>query len=82
MLPYYCHKIRGTGQQAEILGRYLWDVKEYTKASLRELIVGGQLEPYREMPQAVMGVFGRNSSNVARFYALHSLSMRLCDRET
>lgn len=56
-LPYYYRKILGTGQQAEMLGRGLWDVKGYKKASLRDLIVGCELKAYQELPQAVMGVF-------------------------
>ncbi|KAL4814827.1 hypothetical protein BDW67DRAFT_165258 [Aspergillus spinulosporus] len=56
-LAFYCRKIWGTGQQTRMIGHDLWDVKEYEKASLRDLIVEGKLQEYRELPQAVLDFF-------------------------
>lgn len=56
-LAYYCCKVWGTGQQAAMVGSDVWDLKQYPKASLRSLIVDGQLEAYRAMPVEVEQFF-------------------------
>ncbi|KAH0428238.1 hypothetical protein CcaCcLH18_09128 [Colletotrichum camelliae] len=56
-LSWYCRKIWGTGQQAQMVGTDLWEVQDYKKATLKDLIVGGKLEHYREMPPQVREYF-------------------------
>ncbi|KAL3292608.1 NmrA-like family protein [Colletotrichum asianum] len=56
-LSWYCRKIWGTGQQANMVGTDLWEVEGYKKASLKDLIVDGKLEHYREMPPQVREYF-------------------------
>ncbi|KAI8243708.1 Eugenol synthase 1 [Colletotrichum sp. SAR 10_99] len=56
-LSWYCRKIWGTGQQAQMVGTDLWEVEGYKKATLKDLIVDGKLEHYREMPPQVREYF-------------------------
>jgi hypothetical protein len=56
-LAFYCRKIWGTGQQAHMVGFDFWDVPGYQKGSLRDLIVRGQLQEYRQLPPAVLDFF-------------------------
>ncbi|KAF3807844.1 Isoflavone reductase-like [Colletotrichum gloeosporioides] len=56
-LSWYCRKIWGTGQQAQMVGTDLWEAEGYKKASLKDLIVDGNLEHYREMPPQVREYF-------------------------
>ncbi|KAF4811042.1 Eugenol synthase 1 [Colletotrichum siamense] len=52
-LSWYCRKIWGTGQQAQMVGTDLWEVEGYKKATLKDLIVEEKLEYYREIPPQV-----------------------------
>ncbi|KAF4874048.1 Eugenol synthase 1 [Colletotrichum siamense] len=52
-LSWYCRKIWGTGQQAQMVGTDLWEVEGYKKATMKDLIVEEKLEYYREMPPQV-----------------------------
>ncbi|PYH76965.1 NAD(P)-binding protein [Aspergillus uvarum CBS 121591] len=56
-LPYYCRKIWGTGQQANMVGSDVWDDPKLAKASLQELLVEGKLQDYREPPPGVNEFF-------------------------
>ncbi|PWY81596.1 NAD(P)-binding protein [Aspergillus sclerotioniger CBS 115572] len=56
-LAYYCRKIWGSGQQAAMVGTDMWDLEQYPKASLRGLIVDGQLGSYRGLPVEVEQFF-------------------------
>ncbi|KAK7414786.1 hypothetical protein QQX98_006388 [Neonectria punicea] len=56
-LAWYCRKIWATGQQVDMVGTDIWEVPGYVKASLEELIVGGKLWQYREMPPPVRQYF-------------------------
>ena len=56
-LPWYCRKIWGTGQQADMIGGDIWEVEDYPKASLEGLIVEGKLEAYRDIPPQVTEAF-------------------------
>ncbi|KAF9869318.1 hypothetical protein CkaCkLH20_13235 [Colletotrichum karsti] len=56
-LSWYCRKIWGTGQQYRMIGKDVWAMEGYKKATLSDLIVEGKLEQYREMPPQVMEYF-------------------------
>lgn len=61
-MSWYIRKLWGIGKQIELTGSDLWEVDGYRKASLEELIVGGRLAEYRNLPpkqlSAIMqGVF-------------------------
>ncbi|KAF5859762.1 hypothetical protein ETB97_002484 [Aspergillus alliaceus] len=56
-LAYYCRKIWGTGQQVAMVGQDMWDLKEYPKACLRDLLIDGNLQSYRDMPVEVVNLF-------------------------
>ncbi|KAF7589414.1 hypothetical protein BBP40_004318 [Aspergillus hancockii] len=56
-LAFYCRKTWGTGQQAQMLGDDFWDVRDYPKTSVRSLIVGGELQAYRDLPAGVLDFF-------------------------
>lgn len=58
-LAWYCRKTWGSGQQAEMIGTDVWEVPGYAPASLEELVVEGQLEPYRELPPPVTDLFSK-----------------------
>ncbi|ETS75035.1 hypothetical protein PFICI_13519 [Pestalotiopsis fici W106-1] len=58
-LAWYCRKIWGTGQQAEMIGNDIWEVPGYSPASLEDLVVEGKLEPYRGMPPQVVEFFSK-----------------------
>jgi len=53
-VPPYCRKIWGTGQMMKMLPNDLWEVKDYKKASLEDLVIGGKLENYRALPDQVV----------------------------
>ncbi|KAJ7491761.1 hypothetical protein B0H11DRAFT_2007756 [Mycena galericulata] len=53
-LSWYCRKTWGTGLHVEAVGSDIWEVEGYRKLTLEELIVGGQMEGYREMPPPVL----------------------------
>ncbi|RMZ36997.1 nmrA-like family protein [Aspergillus flavus] len=50
----YCRKIWGTGEMMKMLPNNLWEVKDYRKASLEDLVLGGRLESYRVLPDRVL----------------------------
>ncbi|GKT52982.1 NmrA-like family protein [Colletotrichum tofieldiae] len=56
-LAWYCRKIWATGQQAQMVGSDFWEVNGYEKSTLEDLVVGGKLEAYREMPPQVAEYF-------------------------
>jgi hypothetical protein len=49
-MSWYIRKLWGIGKQVELTGNDLWEVDGYKKASLEELIVGGRLAGYRNLP--------------------------------
>jgi hypothetical protein len=53
-VPSYCRKIWGTGEMMKMLPDDLWEVKDYKKATLEDLVIGGRLESYRALPDHVM----------------------------
>ncbi|KAH7462715.1 hypothetical protein FOMA001_g18295 [Fusarium oxysporum f. sp. matthiolae] len=53
-IPSYCRKIWGTGEMMKMLPDDLWEVKDYKKASLRDLVIGGRLKSYRALPDHVL----------------------------
>ncbi|KAH6645318.1 hypothetical protein BKA67DRAFT_526909 [Truncatella angustata] len=58
-LAWYCRRIWATGQQAEMIGKDIWEPKDYTKATLQDLIVEGKLKPYRDIPAEITEVFSK-----------------------
>ncbi|KAK2030798.1 NAD(P)-binding protein [Colletotrichum zoysiae] len=56
-LSWYCRKIWGTGQQAQTVGSDFWEVNGYKKATLEDLVLGGELKAYRDMPPQVVEYF-------------------------
>ncbi|CAJ2502978.1 Uu.00g103720.m01.CDS01 [Anthostomella pinea] len=56
-LPWYCRKAWGTGLLMQGVGEDIWEVEGYQKTSLRELLVDGKLEPYRDVPEQLVQVF-------------------------
>ncbi|KAJ0161116.1 hypothetical protein CTA2_6759 [Colletotrichum tanaceti] len=56
-LAWYCRKIWATGQQCRMVGTDFWEVDGYDKATLEDLVVGGKLGAYREMPLQVVEYF-------------------------
>ncbi|KAE8339362.1 hypothetical protein BDV24DRAFT_176043 [Aspergillus arachidicola] len=53
-IPAYCRKIWGTGEMMKMLPDDLWEIKDYRKASLEDLVIGGRLESYRVLPDFVL----------------------------
>ncbi|EWZ28387.1 NmrA-like family protein [Fusarium oxysporum Fo47] len=53
-VPSYCRKIWGTGEMMKMLPDDLWEVKDYKKASLEDLVIRGKLESYRALPDHVL----------------------------
>ncbi|KAE8152376.1 hypothetical protein BDV25DRAFT_170511 [Aspergillus avenaceus] len=53
-VPSYCRKMWGTGEMMKMLPDDLWEVKDYKKASLEDLVLGGRLESYRTLPDHVL----------------------------
>jgi hypothetical protein len=53
-VPAYCRKIWGTGEMMKMLPDDLWEVKDYRKATLEDLVIGGRLESYRAIPDDVL----------------------------
>lgn len=56
-LALYGRKIWATGEQAKMIGDDVWDVKNYSKATISCLIAESKLKPYRAMPAEVRGFF-------------------------
>ncbi|KAL3431333.1 hypothetical protein BDV09DRAFT_206750 [Aspergillus tetrazonus] len=53
-VPAYCRKIWGTGEMMKMLPNDVWEVKDYRKASLEDLVIGERLESYRALPDHVL----------------------------
>ncbi|KAF5534002.1 hypothetical protein FMEXI_11509 [Fusarium mexicanum] len=53
-VPSYCRKMWGTGEMMKMLPDDLWQVKDYKKATLQDLVIGGELESYRALPDQVL----------------------------
>ncbi|CEI67550.1 hypothetical protein FVEN_g5645 [Fusarium venenatum] len=53
-VPSYCRKMWATGEMMKMLPDDLWEVKDYKKATLEDLVIGGKLEGYRALPGPVM----------------------------
>ena len=53
-VPSYCRKMWGTGEMMKMLPDDLWQVKDYKKATLQDLVIGGKLESYRALPDQVV----------------------------
>ncbi|CAG8053523.1 unnamed protein product, partial [Penicillium salamii] len=56
-LALYCRKIWATGEKAKMMGEDVWDVEDYSKATLSSLIVEHKLGSYRSMPEEVRAYF-------------------------
>ncbi|OHE94158.1 hypothetical protein CORC01_10496 [Colletotrichum orchidophilum] len=56
-LAWLARKVWGTGQHNKIVGNDLWEVEGYEKATLKDLIVDGKLEAYRQLPPKVAEYF-------------------------
>ncbi|KAI1817020.1 NAD(P)-binding protein [Poronia punctata] len=56
-LSRHCRKAWGTGELVKGLGKDIWEVPGYKKATLRELLLEGKLEPYKELPPQVTQLF-------------------------
>ncbi|KAI0402660.1 NAD(P)-binding protein [Xylaria palmicola] len=56
-LSWYCRKAWGTGDIARRMRGDIWEIKGYKKASLRELLLEGMLEPYKDIPPQVKQMF-------------------------
>lgn len=56
-LGLYCRKIWANGEQAKMIGDDVWDVKNYSKATVSSLIAESKLKPYRAIPAEVRGFF-------------------------
>ena len=52
-LLWYYRKLWGTGRHVDLIGRDIWEVNNYRKASLNELVLEGSLSSYRDMPMEV-----------------------------
>ena len=52
-MAWYNRKIWGTGEMTTMLGRDIWEVPGYHKATLEDLILRETVEPYRELPDTV-----------------------------
>ncbi|KAH7076340.1 hypothetical protein BKA63DRAFT_542365 [Paraphoma chrysanthemicola] len=55
-LLWYCRKLWGIGRHLDMVGSDIWDVKDFPKASLHELVVEGRLSAYRDMPAQIVGL--------------------------
>ncbi|KAG5755248.1 hypothetical protein H9Q72_001352 [Fusarium xylarioides] len=58
-VPSYCRKMWGTGEMMKMLPDDLWEVKDYKKATLQDLVIGGELESYRALPDQVLELLRR-----------------------
>lgn len=56
-LAFYCRKIWASGEQCGMVGYDFWEVRGYEKATLRGLLVQGELGEYRQLPPEVLGFF-------------------------
>ena len=53
-LAAYARKIWGQGRARELMGDDIWTVPGYQKATLRDLIVLGKMEKYKQLPPFVV----------------------------
>ncbi|XEV04406.1 hypothetical protein FSHL1_009693 [Fusarium sambucinum] len=53
-VPSYCRKMWGSGEMMKMLPDDLWEVKDYKKATLEDLVIGGGLGSYRALPDFVL----------------------------
>ncbi|KAI2623069.1 NmrA-like family protein [Hypoxylon sp. NC1633] len=53
-LHWDCRKAWGNGNFIKGVGEDFWEVKGYRKLTLDELLVDGKLEPYRDLPHALV----------------------------
>ncbi|KAI0421709.1 NAD(P)-binding protein [Xylaria grammica] len=56
-LSWYCRKAWGTGDVVKGLGKDIWEVEGYQKATLRGLLLEGKLESYKEIPPQIKQLF-------------------------
>lgn len=56
-LSWHCRKAWGLGDIVKGLGEDIWEVADYKKATLVELLLGGKLEPYKAIPSQVKQLF-------------------------
>lgn len=56
-ISWHCRKAWGVGDFVKGIGEDIWEVEGYQKATLRELLVEGKLEPYRDVPPEVKQLF-------------------------
>ncbi|KAI1453280.1 NmrA-like family protein [Annulohypoxylon moriforme] len=56
-LAWWCRKTWGNGTLVKSVGEEIWEVEGYQKATLEELLVGGKLAPYRDLPPQVKQAF-------------------------
>ncbi|KAH6660820.1 hypothetical protein BKA67DRAFT_549289 [Truncatella angustata] len=53
-LAYYCRKSWATGRLVSGIGKDIWEVQGFCKATLDDLIVKGKLGSYREIPSEAL----------------------------
>jgi hypothetical protein len=58
-LGWYCRRRWGAGECVGALGGDVWDGEGVEKRSLEDLIVGGELGRYRELPRVVLEALDR-----------------------
>ncbi|KAI1214557.1 NmrA-like family protein [Annulohypoxylon truncatum] len=56
-LAWWVRKMWGSGTLVGLVGNEVWEVEGYKKVSLEELLVGGKLAPYRNMPPQIVQAF-------------------------
>jgi hypothetical protein len=56
-LSWYCRKAWAVGDVVRGLGNDIWEVEGYQNATLRELLLEGKLEPYKDIPPQVKQLF-------------------------
>ncbi|KAI0376617.1 NmrA-like family protein [Hypomontagnella monticulosa] len=56
-LAWYCRKAWGNGTLVKGVGEDIWEVEEYKKATLEDLLIAGKLEPYRNIPPQAVQAF-------------------------
>jgi len=52
---WWYRRVWGAGQNVPNVGRDIWEVDGYPKATLDELLVEGKVDPYREVPPKLIG---------------------------
>ncbi|KAI0971274.1 NAD(P)-binding protein [Xylaria arbuscula] len=56
-LSWYCRRAWGAGDIVPGLGKDIWEVEGYQKATLRGLLLEDKLEPYRDIPPQLKQLF-------------------------